>query len=84
MICWNSWADHYPAYLLPFVTHPWSTWAGLGALDLAAVLLCYLSVTRPMPRGCALASWLALPVSIALTMLFLVVLSSRLFQGLCK
>jgi hypothetical protein len=83
-MCWNSCYDHYPSYLLPFVTHPWLTWSGLGALDLAAVVLCHLSVTRPLPRGWAVATWLVLPISIALTMLFLVILASRLFQGLHK
>jgi hypothetical protein len=48
------------------------------------VVLCHLSVTRPLPRGWAVATWLVLPISIALTMLFLVILASRLFQGLHK
>ncbi len=79
-MCGNSWCDLYPGWLLPMLAHPLLTWGALGVMDLAAILLTYASLTRPMPRWCGALAWLALPAAIGMTTLFLVILASRLFQ----
>jgi hypothetical protein len=80
-MCGNSWWDTFPGWLHPLLANPLLTWCALGVIDLAALLLIYASFTRPMSRWCSVVAWLALPVSIGLTMLFLVVvLATSLFN----
>lgn len=80
-MCGNSWWDTFPASLHPLLAHPLLTWSALGVIDVAALLLIYASFTRDMPRWCGVVAWLAVPVSIGLTVLFLVVvLATSLFN----
>jgi hypothetical protein len=76
----DSFNDDLPEFCHALVSHPCVTWLVLGAMDIAAVLLCYASLTRPMPRWCGIVTWFALPLCIGLTMLYLVFFASRLLQ----
>jgi hypothetical protein len=64
------------------LAYPLLTWSLLGMADLTALVLCYTSFTRPMPRWCGIMAWFALPVSVGLTVLWLLLLATRLFQRL--
>ena len=79
-MCWNSWTDGYPSFVLTLFAYPLLTWLVLGLIDLAAVVVCYASLTREMPRWFGVVAWLSLPLAVGASILFLLLLATRLFQ----
>lgn len=78
--CLHSVFDGFPSFIFPLLRYPLLTWSCLGLLDISTLVLGYLTLTQPMPRWCGPLFWLALPLMIAATTVFMLFFARSLIR----